>query len=242
MLPDQELHFQRVPLQFFPTDTGSLGYLNIYPLILWEVHASIFMAQDLICSNESYNVGSRVWKPLNAPFAQISQWQGHSGVGNRHCACKTIPSHTDFNYKCIINEFLIHSSRRNVIFTRKMKQRIEGSFGNWNRSCMQNQEGKQKPDIEFPSGIMNPSLEFDPRIHITYMSVGSADLQGYQWEVTQIKGSSCRNRLEARRAPMILIYLIKNSRLEGTLGSLSSVPCFCRQPCHIIFFIWWLCL
>lgn len=36
---------------------------------------------------------------------------------------------------------------------------------------------------------------------------------------------------------MILIYLIKNSRLEGTLGSLSSVTCFCRQPCHIIFFI-----
>lgn len=157
---------------FFPTDTGSLGYLNIYPLILWKVCASIFMAQELTCSNESYNVGSRVWKPLNPPLAQISQWQGHSGLSNKYCECKTIPSHRNFNYKCILNEYLIHSSRRNIIFTRKMKQLIEGSCGIWNRSCMQNQDGKQKPDIEFSSGIMNPSLEFDPRIHITYMSVG----------------------------------------------------------------------
>lgn len=37
---------------------------------------------------------------------------------------------------------------------------------------MQNQDGKQKPDTEFSSGIMNPSLEFDPTIHITYISVG----------------------------------------------------------------------
>lgn len=165
--------FSEFPTTFFsPTDTGSLGYLNIYSLILWEVCASVFMAQELTCSNESYNVGSRVLKPMNPPPAEISQWQGHFGLGNKYRACKTIPSQMNFNYKCIPNEYLIHSSRRNIIFTRKMKQWIERSFGIWNRSCMQNQDGKQKPDREFSSGIMNPSLEFDPRIHITYMSVG----------------------------------------------------------------------
>lgn len=77
------------------------------------------MAQDLTCSNENYNVGSSVWKPLNPPLGQISLWQEHSGLGDRYSACKTIPSNMNFNYECILNDYLIHSSKGNIIFRRK---------------------------------------------------------------------------------------------------------------------------
>lgn len=49
---------------------------------------------------------------------------------------------------------------------------------------MQNQEGKQMPDMEFSSETMNPPWNLIQESISPTCQWGSADLQGFQWEVT----------------------------------------------------------